>query len=424
LHIKTTAVCSILITALAWGAASAGAADDRQDGGDEIVAAMERDLGLTRDQAEQQGMLQEQATELDARLQRALGDAYAGGWYDLKSGRLVVNVSDEAALEMAKEAGADARLVKHSLQELSAIKQRLDEAAEAPTAGTDKREDGAATDAADRREADALRDIGVSAWSIDPVSNSVLVTVTADQARSATELLAEFGDAVTIEETLSAPETTANFMDGGDAINGGSCSAGFNLRNPYTGARYLLTAGHCVSGGSTLTGQGGVNFGTVNESWFPTYDDAIVRNQNTPFWIQGPWVDITPSNGGIINTSGSTDALVGTIVCKSGITTKWTCGQITAKNETVTYTGGKTVFGLTRHSACAEPGDSGGANVSLIGSWRAEGVSSGASLIDWGGKKRCIGAIWGWLGFQSVSWYFPIADSLAYYGPKYGVTTW
>ena len=161
------------------------------------------------------------------------------------------------------------------------------------------------------------------------------------------------------------------------------------------------------------------------ESWFPSFDDAIVRNQNTAFWIQGPWVDTNPSNGGIITTSGSTDGPVGTVVCKSGITTKWTCGQITAKNQTVTYTGGNTVSGLTRHNACVEPGDSGGANVSVSGATRrAEGVTSGASLIDWGGAKRCIGAIFGWLGFQSTSWYFPIADSLAYYGPGYGVTTW
>ncbi|HEY3484126.1 MAG TPA: S1 family peptidase, partial [Ilumatobacteraceae bacterium] len=293
------------------------------------------------------------------------------------------------------------------------VKGRLDEMAGAP------RVDGK------DREAGKPQDIGLTSWSIDPVTNSVHVLVTAEQAEKAKGLLADLGEAVTIEETLAAPEPAANFMDGGDAINGATCSAGFNLRNPSTGARFLLTAGHCVSAGSTLTGQGGVSFGTVLESWFPTFDDAIARNQNTGFWIQGPWVDTNPSNGGIVTSSGFTDGLVGTVVCKSGITTKWTCGQITAKNETVTYTGGNTVFGLTRHNACVEKGDSGGANVSVSGATRrAEGVTSGASLISWGGKLRCIGAIFGWLGIQSTSWYSPIADSLAYYGPKYGVTTW
>ncbi len=413
MRFKKTAILSSVITTVALGAAPAFGAGEREDGTDDIYAALERDLGLTREQAEKNGALQEHAIALDARLQASLGEAYAGAYYDLPSGRLVVNVSDESALKEAAAVGADARLVKHSLRELNEVKGRLDEMAGAP------RVDGKG------REAGKPQDIGLTSWSIDPVTNSVHVLVTAEQAEKAKGLLADLGEAVTIEETLAAPEPAANFMDGGDAINGATCSAGFNLRNPSTGARFLLTAGHCVSAGSTLTGQGGVSFGTVLESWFPTFDDAIARNQNTGFWIQGPWVDTNPSNGGIVTSSGFTDGLVGTVVCKSGITTKWTCGQITAKNETVTYTGGNTVFGLTRHNACVEKGDSGGANVSVSGATRrAEGVTSGASLISWGGKLRCIGAIFGWLGIQSTSWYFPIADSLAYYGPKYGVTTW
>jgi streptogrisin C len=249
----------------------------------------------------------------------------------------------------------------------------------------------------------------------------VQVTVTERQAAAAKELLAKYGDAVTIELSEALPEPAANWMDGGDGINGNSCSAGFNLRNPSTGLKYLLTAGHCVSSGSTLKGQGAVNFGPVLESWFPTYDDALARNTNTGYWIQGPWVDTNPSNGGFINTSGHTDLPPGFIMCKSGITTKWTCGIITAKNQTVTYTGGQTIYGMTRHNACVEPGDSGGSNVSVFFGYHAEGVTSGASMItDAFGKKRCRAKF----GLQNISWYFPIADSLAYYGPKYGVTTW
>ena len=412
MRIKATVIGSILIAAAAWGAAPASAADERIDGADEVTKAVERDLGLTREQAEQHGKQQERAIKLDARLQRSLGEAYAGAWYDISTGLLVVNVTDEKALEQATAAGADARLVAHGLRELNEIKARLDAAAGAPRDGS-------------RKDPGKPTDIGLSAWTVDPVTNSVLLTATAEQMDTAKQLQEQLGDAVQVQEAPAAPETTADFMDGGDAINGASCSAGFNVRNPSTGARFLVTAGHCVSTGSTLTGQGGVVFGSVLESWFATFDDAIIRNDNSAFWIQGPWVDTNPSNGGIVTSSGSTDALVGTVVCKSGITTRWTCGQITAKNETVTYTGGKTVFGLTRHNACVEPGDSGGANVSVFGSVRrAEGVTSGASLLDWFGAKRCIASVWGWLGFQNSSWYFPIADSLAYYGPRYGVTTW
>ena len=76
---------------------------------------------------------------------------------------------------------------------------------------------------------------------------------------------------------------------------------------------------------------------------------------------------------------------------------------------------------MTRHSACVEPGDSGGSNLSWIGGkFRAEGVTSGARMRVKDGKKRCLSVF----GEKNVSWYFPIADSLPYYGAKYGVTLW
>ena len=52
--------------------------------------------------------------------------------------------------------------------------------------------------------------------------------------------------------------------------------------------------------------------------------------------------------------------------------------------------------------------------------YAAEGVTSGAQLWTKDGALRCGQAV----GQPNVSWYFPIADSLAYYGPKYGVSVW
>jgi streptogrisin C len=393
---------SLMISALALSVAPALAAEDHGDGSPDVAAAMERDLGLTPDQATAQGELQDRALKIDRQLQDSLGGAYAGSQYDLKSGQLIVMVSDRSLLEKAQAAGAEPRLVNHSLKELDAIQDELD------GGGVPGREQSKPTSSP------------FTSWFIDPASNTVHVTVTREQAGAAKELEAKYGDAVSIEVSENLPEETFNWMDGGDGINGNSCSAGFNLRNPSTGQGYLLTAGHCVSAGSTLRGQGAVAFGTVNESWFPIFDDSLTRKTNS-YWVQGPWVDTNPSNGGIVSTHGWTDLPVGFPICKSGITTKWTCGIITAKNQTVTYVGGLKVFGLTRHSACVEPGDSGGANVSILGGYHAEGVTSGASMItDATGKKHCLSKY----GMPNVSWYFPIADSLAYYGPKYGVTTW
>ncbi len=74
---------------------------------------------------------------------------------------------------------------------------------------------------------------------------------------------------------------------------------------------------------------------------------------------------------------------VGGRVCRSGSTTGWRCGTVQALNQTVSYGGGNIVSGLTRTTACAEPGDSGGAFVSdppaLLGKVQAQGLTSGGS---------------------------------------------
>ena len=342
MRFKKTVIGAVVVAAMACVVTPA-AAGERPNGSADIYEALERDMGWSREQADANGKLQLAAIQLDVTVQKHLGDAYAGSFFDVASGQLIVNATTEAGVATATELGASGRLVKHSLSELDSIKAKLDDAA------------GGTGSAADRKEPGRSNDLGVSAWSVDPITNSVLVSATEQQFEAARRLMADFGDAITLEEIKASPEPAANWMDGGDAINGATCSAGFNLRNTSNGKKYLLTAGHCVNAGSSLSGQGGINFGSVLESWFPSYDDAIARNDNTGYWIQGPWVDTNPSNGGIVTSSGFTDGPVGTVICKSGITTKWTCGTITAKNQTVTYTGGNTIYGLTRHNACVEP---------------------------------------------------------------------
>jgi streptogrisin C len=80
-------------------------------------------------------------------------------------------------------------------------------------------------------------------------------------------------------------------------------------------------------------------------------------------------------SGGNVGVAGSQEAAVGSSVCRSGRTTGWRCGTIEAKNVTVNYSGAL-VYGLTQTSACAEPGDSGGAYVTGN---QGQGVTSGAS---------------------------------------------
>ena len=51
---------------------------------------------------------------------------------------------------------------------------------------------------------------------------------------------------------------------------------------------------------------------------------------------------------------------------------------------------------------------------------RGRGRDEWCALLSDGSRYRCRSAF----GLSNVSYYHPIADSLAYYGPRYGVTTW
>ncbi|HEX6352432.1 S1 family peptidase [Actinophytocola sp.] len=411
IRVILTAASAIALALTANSTVSAaperGGAEGAEDG---VLVAMQRDLGLTATQAKALRTQQAKAVKLDASLRASLGSTFGGSWFDAKAGKLVVTVTDKAKVVEVTKAGARAVVVDHSEADLLAVTASLD-ALSGKASG--------ATRAANGKSSLT----GLAGWHVDPKTNSVVVTaIKGQQQTAARNAIAKFGDAVRFEETDRAPTRTADYMDGGDAINFSSCSAGFNLRNPSTGQGYLLTAGHCTAAGQANYGQGSVYFGPTVSSWFPTYDDALIRNDNPGYWIQGPWVDYNPSNGGFINVSGHSDSPVGTVICKSGITTLWTCGYITVKRETVVYNGDPyyTVYGLTRHSACVEPGDSGGANVAALSVWSPEGVTSGASLYWDGSRYRC-GQVF---GAVNVSWYYPIGLSLPYYSAVYGVTTW
>ena len=73
------------------------------------------------------------------------------------------------------------------------------------------------------------------------------------------------------------------------------------------------------------------------------------------------------------------------------------------RGETVPCNG-KVISGLTRHTACVERGDSGGANISTGG--YALGLTAAASLPASG---KCLSKI----GQENRSWYQPIGEALS-----------
>nr|WP_218902750.1 S1 family peptidase [Streptomonospora nanhaiensis] len=307
-------------------------------------AAMQSDLGLTA--AEAQTLLQQEdrARSLERELRADLGADFGGAVFDSDSGELTVSVTDASAVEAVEDAGAQAEVVEHGERALDAVVADLNDSA--PKPGT-----------------------GVTGWYVDVAADTVVMTVERGEEAAGEALIAEAGvspEAVRIEESAEAPKTFADII-GGNAYyinNSSRCSIGFAVTVGF------VTAGHCGSTGATATGANG-GTGRFSGSVFPGSDMGYVTA--TSNWTPTPRVN--NYSGGTVTVTGSSQATLGSSICRSGSTTGWRCGTIQARNQTVVYAQG-TVRGLTRTNVCAEPGDSGG---SWVSGSQAQGVTSGGS---------------------------------------------
>jgi streptogrisin C len=313
-----------------------------------MLEAMTRDLDLSADQAEVRLTNEARAGAAEPRIRKDLRGSFAGSWVagDTAS-TLVVATTDASKVAAITASGAQARTVEHNLATLTAAK-----------------------DALDRNSAGAPRTAPV--WYVDVRSNRVVVL--SSQPAEAEAFVAASGvdkSLVRIEMSSEQPRTYYN-VRGGDAyyINGSSrCSVGFAITRGSTNG--FVSAGHCGRAGNTTTGYNQVAQGTFQGSSFPGNDYSWVAvNSN---WTPVPYVN--NGSGGNVTVSGSTVAVVGASICRSGSTTGWHCGTVQQLNTSVTYSQG-TVSGVTRTNVCAEPGDSGG---SFISGSQAQGVTSGGS---------------------------------------------
>ena len=146
-----------------------------------------------------------------------MGDALAGSVYKERTGKLVVMVSDAEQLDDARAAGARARLVKHSLAEL----ERSSRVSTGPSADR-----GLGSGGSPGRRYAPVRRRRHDKLARRPKEQLRARHRRGRPAEAAEDVLAKYGDAVTIEESRVSPTTTIDFMDGGDAVktNRGHCS--------------------------------------------------------------------------------------------------------------------------------------------------------------------------------------------------------
>lgn len=332
-----------------------------------IITAMQRDLGLTKSQAEARLTAEKAATSLQGKASGAAGASFGGSWFDAESGRLTVAVTDAAKAGDVRATGARVQVVDHTARELDATKKRLD-ALSAPS--------------------------GVSSWHVDPRASSVVVNVVAseqgDNDVRAFVAKARKAGPVTVKQTAEAPQTFAAGTVGGDPYYTGNvrCSIGFSVHGGF------VTAGHCGQAGGAVRGWDGSAIGNFQGSSFPENDYAWV-NVGSGWWT----VPVVLGWGTVSDqlVRGSNEAPIGASICRSGSTSHWHCGNVLAKNETVNYSQGA-VRQMTKTSVCAEPGDSGG---SFISGDQAQGVTSGG---------------WGNCSSGGETWHQPINEILNRYG--------
>jgi hypothetical protein len=336
-----------------------------------LVSSMRAAFGLTEHQALVRIDQESKATRQAPSARAAAGSSFGGSWFDQDKGVLVVGVTDAAAAERVRATGAEARLVERTATELDRLKDRVDAlsaAGKVPSA--------------------------VTSWHPDPRSGAVVVDVQPGvQTARVAEFLADARKIGPIEvntKGVAAPVPFAAGTVGGDPYYTGNvrCSIGFSVHGGY------VTAGHCGRTGAQVYGWDRSWQGQFAGSSFPGNDYAWVRTG-------GGWWNVPVVLGwGTVPdrlVRGSWEAPVGTSVCRSGSTTRWHCGVIQSRNETIHYAQGD-VHQMAGTTVCAEGGDSGG---SFITGDQAQGVTSG-------GYGNCSSG--------GRTWFQPINEILSTYG--------
>jgi hypothetical protein len=341
--------------ALVAGSIPAAAAPQFTPLNTEMLPAMQRDLGLTHDQAVSRLATENAVAGLEESLSAALGDGFGGASFDAATGRLSVGVTDAAKLGQVRGKGADAKLVRFSTKQLDSTVDKLN-------AG------------------EAAAPKSVTSWGVDTASNRVTITVAPGQVSAAEGYLTKSGvdrTSVAVVESAETPQLKYDVL-GGDAYYIAAqarCSIGFSVRGGF------LSAGHCAAIGSSITGYNQVAMGSFGRWSFPTNDYSRAN-------VNSSWVPRGVINNGT-RVVGSAVAATGASACKSGSTTGWTCGTIGAKNQTVRYAEG-TVYGMTATNIHSAAGDSGG---SIIAGNQAQGMLSG--------------------GNSTVTYFFPVNPALS-----------
>jgi len=348
-----------LTFAIATFTAGVAAAEERRPVlTNEVAHAMKRDLKMNDAQLARYFKAERIAYASEALVARRLGASYAGSWLERGAdGEFRFVAATTGSTKRLMPYGVQLRQHRYSLAQLESAVEELNRIHTTMS----KRNNHA----------------GIQSWGVDVQNNRVVVTYAPSAVMKAVDLAA----ASSADSSMFRFEVSTD----GDAvplalaIGGNSydtafnqCSIGFTVQKAANDYGFI-SAGHCAPAGAPARILGEF-VGYVQRSDFNFSGDMnfidVEAGQRVANYVNK--YDTTT-----LTVRGRTEAAVGVAVCRSGRQTGWRCGTIVSKNNTFSY-GGVSISGLTRATACAGPGDSGGPFIT--GSGQAQGVTSGGVL--------------------------------------------
>jgi streptogrisin C len=350
----------------------------------DLVAAIQRDLGLSPAQYLDKAEAGQKLVEFANTMRGKFPESFAGAWLDPAGSPLIglADGPDKAAARAAVEAAGykvkdlprSERALRDQLGHMNSWIEKLP----APLSGL------------------------ISGAAIDTVNNDVVLRVQ-NTAEGQGLQLPDFLESarVVLAPALgsSAPPVTespvaADARLGGDAYAAENadgafrCSLGFNGTDG-SGRAVNISAGHCDpnrdaagTGAASIAfethgAEFGDRFGTFAKSTVEGLDYSVIKIDDAASkrfennFVRAPGANPVP-------ITGTADPVVGAPVCKSGLTTGFSCGTINSVNQIVDV-GTRTLKNGFTANICALQGDSGGA---IVTGTRALGISSASNVGD------------------------------------------
>lgn len=351
----------------------------------ELLSAVTRDLKISPDEYLRRAELGQQVAAFATSAQRQYPQVFAGAWLD-DAGKAVVALAQgpgaQEARQAAQSAGFEVRDVAKSEAALRGEKSAFERWLDSQPAAVSALVRGVVIDTVNNSIAVRVDQAGVPMPSfVDPAR----VIVTAPPVAGET-----LPQGTPIAEGVDRASLTGG--DGYAAVGGDvqlRCSFGFNGTD-RAGNVVNISAGHCdpngaAAGGANASGvhemlpqdRRGARLGSFAKSVLGSQDYSIIR-------IDDAVADRFRNNGvrvpgaAPVLIEGVATPVIGAPVCKSGSRTGFSCGIISAVDQTV-QVGERQLTQSFSATICALPGDSGGA---VVTGRMALGISSASSVAD------------------------------------------